>query len=557
MPLRRACPFAVLVLLACGGGGPSRPPVASISLIPSTATPLTSLGDTLQVTATALDAQGAPIPGVGIAYTSSDAAIATVTQAGVVTAVANGAATIHASAEGKEATIAVTVAQVVAHVLLTPLSIRVPAGETPLFHASAVDARNHLVVGAPPPSWTTTDPALATIGTDGRATVSAGAPDGATVSAVATVGAVSSAAGGLMTVDHTAVYVETITIAPASVATFASVGQTVQLAATASNPRGDVTSQVTFAWSSSSPGVAGVSTAGLVTTLGNGSSAVSASSNGVSGSVSISVAQVVTSVAVSTSAGGASASLASLGETVQLVATAFDSGGSPVAGASFGWTSDAPAIATVSSAGLVTAVANGSAHVVARATSNQVASPAPGLAVTVQQAVASVSVLPPTASIPFCTTQQFAATPLDARGNRVAGAPAPTWNSARTAVATVGTNGVARGVSPGGPVAIQATIAAKAGSAQLTVNSSPIVVSWSSAAAVTPVSVTTCLAQSIAWRNTDTNVVHSATGTSGPPTTGAIQPGASSVAQSFPNTGSYPFHCDFHPNETGTVFITP
>ena len=360
-----------------------------------------------------------------------------------------------------------------------------------------------------------------------------------------------------MTVDHTAVYVETITIAPASVATFASVGQTVQLAATASNPRGDVTSQVTFAWSSSSPGVAGVSTAGLVTTLGNGSSAVSASSNGVSGSVSISVAQVVTSVAVSTSAGGASASLASLGETVQLVATAFDSGGSPVAGASFGWTSDAPAIATVSSAGLVTAVANGSAHVVARATSNQVASPAPGLAVTVQQAVASVSVLPPTASIPFCTTQQFAATPLDALGNRVAGAPAPTWNSARTAVATVGTNGVARGVSPGGPVAIQATIAAKAGSAQLTVNSSPIVVSWSSAAAVTPVSVTTCLAQSIAWRNTDTNVVHSATGTSGPPTTGAIQPGASSVAQSFPNTGSYPFHCDFHPNETGTVFITP
>src|SRR5438128_5255843 len=235
MPLRRACPFAVLVLLACGGGGPSRPPVASISLIPSTATPLTSLGATLQVTATALDTQGAPIPGVGIAYTSSDAAIATVSQVGLITAVANGAATIHASAEGKEATIAVTVAQVVAHVLLTPLSIRVPAGETPLFHASAVDARNHLVVGAPPPSWTTTDLALATIGTDGRATVSAGAPDGATVSAVATVGTVSSAAGGLMTVDHTALYVETITINPSSVATFASVGQTVQLAATASN----------------------------------------------------------------------------------------------------------------------------------------------------------------------------------------------------------------------------------------------------------------------------------------------------------------------------------
>jgi plastocyanin len=29
------------------------------------------------------------------------------------------------------------------------------------------------------------------------------------------------------------------------------------------------------------------------------------------------------------------------------------------------------------------------------------------------------------------------------------------------------------------------------------------------------------------------------------------------VAESFPNAGSYPFHCDIHPNETGTVFITP
>ena len=61
MPLRRACPFAVVVLVACGGGGPSRPPVASVSLTPPTAAPMTSLGDTVQLTATALDASGAPI----------------------------------------------------------------------------------------------------------------------------------------------------------------------------------------------------------------------------------------------------------------------------------------------------------------------------------------------------------------------------------------------------------------------------------------------------------------------------------------------------------------
>src|SRR5437879_2676193 len=142
--------LAVFALAGCGGSGPSRPPVASISLTPPTAAALTSLGDTLQLTATALDAAGAPIPGVGILFSTSDASVATVTQGGLVTAVANGGATIHAAAEGKEATIAVAIAQVVAHVLVTPSALLVPPGEIPLFHASAVDARHHPVAGPPP-----------------------------------------------------------------------------------------------------------------------------------------------------------------------------------------------------------------------------------------------------------------------------------------------------------------------------------------------------------------------------------------------------------------------
>src|SRR5712671_2029792 len=166
MPLRRACPFAVLVLLACGGGGPSRPPVASVSLTPSAPAPLTSLGDTVLLTAVALDAGGAPIPGVGIAFSTSDAAVATVTQGGLVTAAANGNATIHASAEGKEATAAISVAQVVAKVTVTPSALRVPQDETPLFHASALDAKDHVVVGAPAPTWAISgDATVATIGT--------------------------------------------------------------------------------------------------------------------------------------------------------------------------------------------------------------------------------------------------------------------------------------------------------------------------------------------------------------------------------------------------------
>jgi plastocyanin len=110
-------------------------------------------------------------------------------------------------------------------------------------------------------------------------------------------------------------------------------------------------------------------------------------------------------------------------------------------------------------------------------------------------------------------------------------------------------------VSIGGPVAIQATINGKTGSGQLTVNTARITVDWPGNAATTPLVITTCASQSIIWHNADSVNFHSATGTTGPPTTGEIMPGAQSFPQSFPGPGTYSFHCDDHPNETGTVII--
>ncbi len=556
--LRSCVPLLAALALACGGSGSSRPPVASVSLTAAQTGPLTSLGDTLQLTATALDGQGRPIPGVPIVFSSSAAAAASVAQTGLVTAVANGTATIRASAEGKEATLDVTVAQVVAQVLVTPASILVPQGETPLFRASAVDARGHAVAGAPAPVWSTTSPAVATIAADGRATVTPTATNGDTVSAVAAVGAVSSTTGGLMTVDSTAIYVETIVVRASGSTSFSSLGLTVQLSATASNPRqGDVTAQVTFTWSSSSPAVASVSASGVVTAAGNGTASISATSNGVSGALGVTVAQIVATVSVATESGAPASSLASFGETLQLAATAHDSGGSAVAGATFTWQSDATAVATVNGSGLVTAAGNGSAHVIAKATSNQVSNPAPGFTVTVQQRVAIVSVLPATASIPRCMTVQYSAVPRDARGNPVAGAPAATWTSSNTTFASIDPNGgLARGVAVGGPVTITATSAGVPGTAQLTVNSSPIVVNWNLGATTVPANVTICSGQSVVWRNTDVGQVHTATGNTPPPSTGSIQPGADSSPQIF-SAGTYAYHCLFHPGMTGTVTVTP
>ena len=52
-------------------------------------------------------------------------------------------------------------------------------------------------------------------------------------------------------------------------------------------------------------------------------------------------------------------SLLTVGDTLRLVASTRDAGGSPLIGRVVAWSSDAPAIATVSSTGRVTAIAPG------------------------------------------------------------------------------------------------------------------------------------------------------------------------------------------------------
>jgi YVTN family beta-propeller protein len=106
-----------LTIWACGGeestgpGGEKPPPtVASVAVTPSTAT-LVSLGETVQLTASASDASGNAVSGKSFTWASSDQAIATVSGTGLVTAVANGAVTISATADNVSGSAAVSVAQ--------------------------------------------------------------------------------------------------------------------------------------------------------------------------------------------------------------------------------------------------------------------------------------------------------------------------------------------------------------------------------------------------------------------------------------------------------------
>ena len=104
---------ALAGLTACSDGGtgglvaaPGGNAVASVAVFPSSAT--LDVGRTLQLTATLFGGNGQELSG-DVSWTSSTSSVASVTDGGLVTGVAEGAATIIASAGGQSGSAVVTV----------------------------------------------------------------------------------------------------------------------------------------------------------------------------------------------------------------------------------------------------------------------------------------------------------------------------------------------------------------------------------------------------------------------------------------------------------------
>ncbi|MFN8575031.1 MAG: Ig-like domain-containing protein [Gemmatimonadaceae bacterium] len=133
---------------------------------------------------------------------------------------------------------------------------------------------------------------------------------------------------------------------------------TVQLSATPKDASGNALSGRTVTWTSSAPTVASVSTSGLVTALTVGNAEISAASEGRTGTATVSVVSPIATISLDHSSEALVA-----GQTLQLTATTKDAGGAVLTGRTLTWTTSAPAVATVSSTGLVTALTAGTATI--------------------------------------------------------------------------------------------------------------------------------------------------------------------------------------------------
>jgi len=232
------------------------------------------------------------------------------------------------------------------------------------------------------------------------------------------------------------------------------------LTATPKDANGTALSGRVVTWATSNAAVATVSASGLVTGLAAGSATITATSEGQSGTSTMTVTNVpVASVTVSPAAASVT-----VGATTQLTATPKDANGTALSGRAVTWATSNAAVATVSASGLVTGVAAGSATITATSEGKSGTS-----AMTVTNVpVASVTVTPATANLLVGSTLQLTATLKDALGNPLSGRVV-TWASDAPGVAAVSGAGLVTGLGIGG-VTITATSEGRSGSSAVTVS---------------------------------------------------------------------------------------
>ncbi|MBC7893805.1 MAG: Ig-like domain-containing protein [Cytophagaceae bacterium] len=428
-------------------------PVASVTVSPSTGSLI--VGQTLTLSATTASATGQTLVGRVVTWTSSANTIATVSSTGEVSAVGAGVATITATSEGRTGTSEITVSAVpVASIRITPGAASVPSGQTTQLSAQALDANNNVLNRTI--TWTSDQPSVATVSQAGVVTgVIAGA---ARISA--SVGAVS----GTVTVTVTPVPVASLTITPNG-ATIV-VGGTLQLTATAKDANGVTLPGRIIGWTSGGPSIATVSQSGLVTAIGPGSATILAASEGVFGSVNI----TVTNVGVAIVRVIPSNSSLQVGAQLQLTTQVLDANNNTITGKTASWVSSNQAIATVSSVGTVFGIAPGTVTITATVDGvSGIGTYAVGLV-----PVGAISLSPGSATILPGATVTLVPTLTGTNGQPLLPSTRTIiWSSNATNRATVSTTGVVTGVSQGAAI-ITATTEGVSATSTINVSSTPI-----------------------------------------------------------------------------------
>ncbi|MGH7517847.1 MAG: Ig-like domain-containing protein [Gemmatimonadales bacterium] len=276
--------------------------------------------------------------------------------------------------------------------------------------------------------------------------------------------------------------VASVTLQPAT--PVVGIGATAALTATARSADGTVLTNRVISFTSADPSIATVDGNGVVTAVAAGITDITATSETRSRTVPLTVSAVpVASVTVAPAAADVA-----VGAERTLTGEAFDAGAAPLPNRVFAWTSSAPAVATVSSLGVVRGVAAGTVTI----TGTSEGQSATAEVRVFVPPVASVTVTPATGSVGIGESLQLTAALEDADGNPITGRPV-TWASSNSLLASVSSSGLVQGLAPG-DVTITATAEGVSGAAALgvTLRFSSVSAGTDFTCAVTPVGTAYC-----------------------------------------------------------------
>ncbi len=451
-------------------------------------------GQQVDLTVTLKDAKGNLLTGREVKWTSSSPSIATVTATGQVRAIAAGTARIAAESEGKSGTVAVTV-KAAPPAAVTVERKQTPAPGTIHFAPPVIQPPPEVKPEprvepklepkpVPPPLPDTAERAVPVQPSGGKGKLIGGLVGIAILAGVGFM--VLRPKPGTEVPPAPPPPVNNTLSSPVASVTIAgeagaiSVGRTRQLAAQLKDGNGLELSDRAVVWTSSDPSVAEVSNVGAVTARKAGSATITASSEGKKDEFGVVVEETVVdqpaAVAQLAVTGGGKA--VDPGQTIDLGATVKDAKGIVLNDRTVVWSSADPRIASVSSSGVVTAIAAGQTVITAssegksgeaRVTVNkprEVTPPAPVPAVPV--AVARVALIAPAnPSVTAGETLRLSAQPTDGEGNALPDRQIQ-WKSSDDDIARVGTDGTVTAVAKGS-VTITATSEGKTASARVTV----------------------------------------------------------------------------------------
>ena len=350
-----------ITVTATGGTGPA--PLATTTVTPRLDT-LTSFTDTRQLAVAGRDAGGTLVSGTWT-WVSRNAAAATVNASGLVTSVANGSAYIVATETGgtKDSAL-IVVQQRIASVTVNPSSRSLYPTGTFTFTAQAVDGRNVPMTSQPAFAWSSVTPSVASIN------AASGVATGVTIGSTqvrATSGSTVGVSQLTVLTPITRVDVSfDSTNAPApDNFTMTALGQARLYRALARDTLLNPMTGITFAWGSTNGSVAAIDsttpTQGRATAAANGVTSIQASAQGVTGSATLTVAQVLASVELTPP----TATVGITG-TTSMIARGKDANGRYISGGSFTFASGTPSVATINATtGVVTGVSIGSSNITA------------------------------------------------------------------------------------------------------------------------------------------------------------------------------------------------